>query len=138
MNCFALKSFAKKDLEFSYLKWLFNNLNHIEKFRLHLQIHRLYSSSDVVIREYVVDANFIRRYCLPDTIVHIKDFQFYIVSECQLISNNIQQIINSFKIHQDFIDRKWINIACFYDPLMSYQHISSSMATKLQFMNGLQ
>ncbi|CAF3097345.1 unnamed protein product [Rotaria sp. Silwood2] len=129
--------FEKNDLEFAYLKWLLNNLNHIRKFKLHLQIYRMYSSSDIMIKEYVVDANFIRQYCMPDIIINITDFQFYIVSECQLLLSNIEQIINSFKIHQFFIDRQWTNVTCFYDPLMSYQHLCSSTVNTLQFMNGL-
>ncbi|CAF4806466.1 unnamed protein product [Rotaria sp. Silwood1] len=137
MNYFTLKVFVKKHLEFAYLKWLLNNLNHIRKFKLHLQIYRMYSSSDIMIKEYVVDANFIRQYCMPDVIINMTDFQFYIISECQLLLNNIEKIINSFKIHQFFLNHQWTNVTCFYDPLMSYQHLSSSTVNTLQFMNGL-
>ncbi|CAF3362472.1 unnamed protein product [Rotaria socialis] len=137
LNYFTLKTFAKKDLEFAYLKWMLNNLNHIKKFNLHLQIYRMYSSSDILIREHVVDANFIRQYCLPDIIINLADFQFYIVSECQLLSSNIEQIKNSFQVHQFFNDHQWTNVTCFYDSLMSYQHLSSSNVKTLQFMNGL-
>ena len=59
-----------------------------------------------MIKEYVVDANFIYQYCMPDIIINITDFQFYIVSECQLLSSNIEKIINSFKIHQFFINHQ--------------------------------
>ncbi|CAF4492154.1 unnamed protein product [Rotaria sp. Silwood2] len=137
MNYLTLKVFVKKHLEFAYLKWLLNNLNHIQKFKLHLQIYRMYSSSDIMIKEYVVDANFIRQYCMPDIMINMIDFQFYIVSECQLLLNNIENIINSFKIHQCFLNHHWTNVTCFYDPLMSYQHLSSSTVNTLQFMNGL-
>jgi hypothetical protein len=119
------------------LKWILNNLNHIEKFKLHLQIHTMYSDGN--FKEYVVDANFIRQYCLPDILINIKHFQFYIVSQCQLLSsNNIEKIINSFKTHQFFIDHQWINVNCVFDPFKSYQHLSSSSnINKLHFMNGL-
>ncbi|CAF0998932.1 unnamed protein product [Rotaria sordida] len=137
LNYFILKVFVKNDFEFAYLKWILNNLNHIQKFKLHLQIYRMYSSSDIMIKEYIVDANFIYQYCMPDIIINITDFQFYIISECQLLSSNIEKIINSFKIHQFFIDHQWTNVTCFYDPLMSYQHLSSSNVNILQFMNGL-
>ncbi|CAF1435501.1 unnamed protein product, partial [Rotaria sordida] len=107
LNYFTLKVFVRNDFEFAYLKWILNNLNHIEKFKLHLQIHKMYS--DKMVKEYVVDANFIHQYCLSDILINIKHFQFYIVSECQLLPNNIEKIINSFKIHPFFIDHQWIN-----------------------------
>ncbi|CAF4520212.1 unnamed protein product [Rotaria sp. Silwood2] len=138
LNYFALKVFIHSDFEFAYLKWILNNLNHIEKFKLHLVIHKMYS--DTMIKEYIVDANFIRQYCLSDVLINIKHFQFYIVSECQLLlSNNIEQIINSFKTHQFFIDHQWTNVTCLFDPYKSYQHLSSfsSNVNKLHFMNGL-
>ncbi|CAF4558696.1 unnamed protein product [Rotaria sp. Silwood2] len=51
--------------------------------------------------------------------------------------NNIEEIINSFKIHQFFIDYQSTNVSCFYDRILSYQHVSSSTVNTLQFMNGL-
>ncbi|CAF2841708.1 unnamed protein product [Rotaria sp. Silwood2] len=119
------------------MKWILNNLNHIKKFKLHLQIYSVCLSSDGTIKNYVVDSHFIRQYCMSDVPINITDFQFYIVSECKLLSKNIEKIINSFKTHQFFIDHQWANISCFYDPLMSYQHLSSSTVNTLQFMNGL-
>ena len=32
----------------------------------------------------VIDADFIRQYCLPDRIINLIDFDFYVCSECQL------------------------------------------------------
>ncbi|CAF3225799.1 unnamed protein product, partial [Rotaria sp. Silwood2] len=96
------------------------------------------SSSDELIKNYVVDAPFIRQYCMPDVAINITDFQFYIVSKSKLMSrNNIEEIINSFKIHQFFIDYQSTNVSCFYDRILSYQHVSSSTVNTLQFMNGL-
>ncbi|CAF3285686.1 unnamed protein product, partial [Rotaria sp. Silwood2] len=90
-----------------------------------------------IVKEYDVDANFIRQYCLPDIITNIKDVCFYIVSQCQLLSNQIEKIINSFKIDEFFISRHLTNVTCFFDPFNSYQHLSSYIVNKLQFMNGL-
>ncbi|CAF1251594.1 unnamed protein product [Rotaria sordida] len=60
LNYFTLKVFVRNDFEFAYLKWILNNLNHIEKFKLHLQIHKMYSNK--MVKEYVVDANFIHHF----------------------------------------------------------------------------
>ncbi|CAF2739271.1 unnamed protein product [Rotaria sp. Silwood2] len=79
-----------------------------------------------MVKVHVVDANFIRQYCLPDIITNIKSFHFYIISQCQLLSNNIEKIINSFKIDQFFISRQLTNVTCFTDRIMSYQYLSSS------------
>ncbi|CAF4866172.1 unnamed protein product, partial [Rotaria sp. Silwood1] len=42
LNYFTLKVFVHSDFEFAYLKWILNNLNHIEKFKLHLEIHKIF------------------------------------------------------------------------------------------------
>ncbi|CAF4081245.1 unnamed protein product [Rotaria sp. Silwood2] len=135
LNYFTLKVFVSNDLEFAYLKWILNNFNHVRKFKLHLQIDRIHSRSAATINEYV-DANFIRQYCLPDIIINLTDFHFYIVSQCQLFSNKIEQIINSFKIHQFFVSHQWTNVTCFYDRFISCQHLSSSIVNRPQFING--
>ncbi|CAF3163822.1 unnamed protein product [Rotaria sp. Silwood2] len=96
----------------------------------------MHSRSAATINEYV-DANFIRQHCLPDIIINLTDFHFYIVSECQLFSNKIEQIINSFKIHQFFVSHQWTNVTCFYDRFISCQHLSSSIVNRPQFINGL-
>jgi len=93
--------------------------------------------SDTMIKLYVVDANFIRQYCLPDIITNIKYFHFYIISEYEFLLNNIEKIINSFKIDQFFIDHQLTNVTCFRDPFLSYQYLSSSIINIPQFINGL-
>ncbi|CAF4602510.1 unnamed protein product [Rotaria socialis] len=137
LNYFTLKTLIKNDFDLIYLKWILNNLNHTRKLKLHLQINKIYSFSDSVAKEYVVDANFIRQYCLPDIITNIKDFCFYIASRCLLLSYQIEKIINSFKIDEFFISRHLTNVTCFFNPFNSYQHLSSNIVNKLQFMNGL-
>ncbi|CAF4846440.1 unnamed protein product, partial [Rotaria sp. Silwood2] len=137
LNYFTLKTLIENDFDLIYLKWILNNLNHTRKLKLHLQIDKIYSFSDTIVKEYDVDANFIRQYCLPDIITNIKDFCFYIVSQCQLLSNQIEKIIDSFKIDEFFISRHLTNVTCFFDPFNSYQHLSSYIVNKLQFMNGL-
>ncbi len=137
MNYFTLKTLVNNNFELSYLKWILNNLNHIQKLKVHLKINKIYSSSDTIVKEYIIDANFLRQYCLPDIITNIKYFQFYIVSHCQLLSNHISKIINSFKIDQFFISRQLTNVNCFFDPFKLYQHLSSSIINKLEFINGL-
>ncbi|CAF3989632.1 unnamed protein product, partial [Rotaria sp. Silwood1] len=83
-----------------------------------------------------IDANFIRQYCLPDTIPNLVDFNFYICSECQLSSNDIDKITNSFKIHPFFISHRWTNVNCLFDPIMSCQHLFSSFTNTFQFSNN--
>jgi hypothetical protein len=124
-------------LEFAYLKWILNNLNHIEKLKLRLKNNGLYAV-DQAIRRSVIDANFIHQYCMPDTIINLKHFNFYIRSQCQLpMNNNVEKIIHSFKIHPIFIDHGWTNVKCFFDSTMSYQHLSSFMIYTPQYLNNL-
>lgn len=126
MNYFTLKTIIASDIELDYLKWILNNLNHIEKLKVHLQINPMFSFENSTVKVHVVDANFIRQYCLPDIITNIKIFHFYIKSPCQFISNIIEKIINSFKVDQFFISRQLTNVTCFNDSIMSYQYLSSS------------
>ncbi|CAF3188110.1 unnamed protein product, partial [Rotaria sp. Silwood2] len=60
LNYFTLKTLINSDFQLAYLKWILNNLNHIQKLKLHLQINRMDLFSDSIIQIYVVDANFIR------------------------------------------------------------------------------
>jgi hypothetical protein len=72
MNYFTLKTLLHNDLQFTYLKWVLNNFNHVQKLKLHLQIDALYTK-DTLIKGDFVDANFIRNYFMPDvtdTIIH--------------------------------------------------------------------
>ncbi|CAF4342475.1 unnamed protein product, partial [Rotaria sp. Silwood2] len=132
----SLQTFIYEDLQFVYLKWLLNNLNHVEKLRLHLKSDKLIETRCQKIWKTFIDANFIREYCLPDTIPNLIDFNFYICSECQLSFNDIEKIINSFKIHSFFILHQWTNVKCLFDPIMSCQHLFSSSNT-VQFSDSL-
>ncbi|CAF3837499.1 unnamed protein product, partial [Rotaria sp. Silwood1] len=88
--------------------------------------------ADQLIWKSIIDANFIRQYCLPDQIINLKYFYFYICAKCHSSLNNISKIINSFKINSFFIDHQWTNVQCFYDKNTSYQHIFSSNLKKFQ------
>ncbi|CAF4763783.1 unnamed protein product, partial [Rotaria sp. Silwood2] len=136
LKCFTLKSSAYYDLEFAYLKWLLNNINHAIKLEIHLYSIRIWRK-DKRIRKSFIDANFIRQYCLPDKIINLRDFYFYIRAECQLSLNDIEKIINSFKIDSFFISHQWTNVKCFYDECLSYQHIFSSNLNKFQYCDLL-
>ncbi|CAF3948420.1 unnamed protein product [Rotaria sp. Silwood2] len=86
----------------------------------------------------MVDANFIRQYCMPDTVINLTHLDFYIRSKCESSMNNIEKIIHSFKTHRFFIDHGWTNVKCSFDPIMSYQHLSSSHIVYIpQFSNNL-
>ncbi|CAM4900526.1 unnamed protein product [Rotaria socialis] len=108
LESFTLKTSVENDIEFTYLKWILNNLNHIKKLKIHLTSDGAYGT-DATIWKSVVDANFIRRYCLPDKVINLTHFDFYISSSCELQMNNISDIIDSFKIHPLFIDHQWTN-----------------------------
>ncbi|CAF5072545.1 unnamed protein product, partial [Rotaria sp. Silwood1] len=131
LKIFTLKSFVHTDFEFTYLKWLLNNLNHITKLQIHLYSNYTWKA-DQLIWKSIIDANFIRQYCLPDQIINLKYFYFYICAKCHSSLNNISKIINSFKINSFFIDHQWTNVQCFYDKNTSYQHIFSSNLKKFQ------
>ena len=123
-------------MEFVYLKWLLNNFNYIEKLQLHLKSDKLTVTRYENIWKSLVDANFIRQYCLPDTICNLIDFNFYICSGCQLSYKDIDKITNSFKIHSFFIDHQWTNVKCLFDPIISCQHLFSSFTNTLQHSNN--
>ena len=119
-----------------YLKWILNNVNYTKKIKLHLQINVTYENNSM--NEYnVPDANFVHRYCMPDTFINLVDFHFYIVSKCKLLSSVSQRIINSFKNYPYFIGRNWINVKCYYDPIMLYQHVSSNTIFKPKLFCGI-
>ncbi|CAF3353066.1 unnamed protein product [Rotaria sp. Silwood1] len=128
LQCFSLKNFIDDDLEFSYLKWLLNNLNFVKKLQIYIKSVKLDDRKCQNIWKCLIDANFIRQYCLPDRIPNLIDFNFYICSQCQLSYDGIEKIINSFKIHSFFISHQWTNVKCLYDSIMSCQHFFSSFA----------
>ncbi|CAF4731173.1 unnamed protein product, partial [Rotaria sp. Silwood1] len=111
LKSFTLKSFVHTDFEFTYLKWLLNNLNHITKLQIHLYSNYTLKT-DQLIWKSIIDANFIRQYCLPDQIINLKYFYFYICAKRQSSLNNISEIINSFKINSFFISHQWTNVQC--------------------------
>ena len=137
LRCFSLKTFIYEDLEFIYLKWLLNNLNYVEKLQVHIKSDKLIETKCQNIWKSFIDANFIRQYCLPDTITNLIYFDFYICSECQLSLNDIERITNSFKIHSFFIEHQWTNVKCLFDPIMSCQHLFSSSTNTFQFSDSL-
>ncbi|CAF1266246.1 unnamed protein product [Rotaria sordida] len=132
LKCFTLKSVILNDSQLNYLKWIINKVNYIEKLKVRLHI------KDSMNKNSVIDVNFFRKYLMPDILIHLIDFDFYIVSSCKLLfENDIQRVIDSFKTDQFFIYRYWINIQCYFDPIMSYQHISSTKLIKPIFVHGI-
>ncbi|CAF4408349.1 unnamed protein product, partial [Rotaria sp. Silwood2] len=136
LESFTLKTSVDNDSEFAYLKWILNNLNHIKKLKIHLKSDALYETSKAIWKS-VIDANFIRRYCLPDEAINLRNFDFYIFSKCKVPMIDIEEIINSFKIHPFFVDHQWTNIKCFFDSITSYQHLTSSLNYTPRFSNCL-
>lgn len=137
LRCFSLKTVIDEDLEFLYLKWLLNNVNYVEKLQVYLKNEQKYKLIPGEIWKSLIDANFIRQYCLPDTIINLIHFDFYICSECQLSLDDLEEIINSFKIHSFFISHQWTNVKCLFDPIMSCQHVVSCFCNKFQFSQNL-
>jgi len=132
LKCFNLKSVILADLQLNYLKWIINKVNYIEKLKVRLHI------KDSLNKNSAIDVNFFRKYIMPDILIHLIDFDFYVVSTCKLLfEDGIQRIIDSFKTDQFFIYRYWINIQCYFDPIMSYQHISSTTLIKPIFFHGI-
>ncbi|CAF1397985.1 unnamed protein product, partial [Rotaria sordida] len=136
LEYFSLKCLVYDNLQISYLKWLLNNVNHIRKLKIRLGSNEV-SNKETIIWNSLVDANFIRQYCMPDIDKNLINFDFYIAFKCQSKSINIEKILNSFQIHRLFIDRQWTNVTCFFDPILSYQHLSSSPINKPEFYDGL-
>ncbi|CAF2967424.1 unnamed protein product [Rotaria sp. Silwood2] len=131
-----VKSVVHTDFQLYYLKWIFNNLNHVEKVKLRLKIAE-YNGGNEVIDGSPVDASFVRRHLMGDITINLTYFDFYIISHCKFLSNNIEKIIDSFKFEPFFIEHQWPNVKCLFDPIMSYQHLSSFIFNKSQFFNNL-
>ncbi|CAF3299899.1 unnamed protein product [Rotaria socialis] len=125
LKYFILKCGVNYDRQLNYLKWFFNNLSNVEKMKIRLRINGVCKKSPI-INESIVDANFIRKYLMSDTINNLIHFNFYIISICKFLSNYTERTINSFKIHPFFIERQWTNVKCLFDPIKFYQHLSSS------------
>ncbi|CAF1082255.1 unnamed protein product [Rotaria sordida] len=124
------KSLIVNDLEFGYLKWILNNVNHVKKLEINLHSGYIWNRNDIIWRSFI-DANFIRQYCLPDRIINLKDFRFYICANCQLSSNDIFRTINSFKIDSFFIDHQWTDVKCFYNENISMEYQVKGSADNL-------
>ena len=137
LRYFSLKTFISEDVDFVHLKWLLNNFNYIEKLQLHLKGNIILETCKKNnIWKSFIDANFIREYCLPDIIPNLIDFNFYICSDCQLSSDDIERITNSFKNHPFFMSHQWTNVQCLFDPMMSCQHLFSSFTPAFHFSNS--
>ena len=119
------------------MKWLLNNLNHVQTLKLRLANNKPYRTDQIIWRS-LIDANFVRQYCLPDITTNIINFDFYICSHCLLLPINVENVINSFQFHPLFINRQWTNVKCLYDPITSYQYLfSTNIDSTLQFFHGL-
>jgi hypothetical protein len=125
----SLKTFIFTDEGFVHLKWFLNHLNYIKKLQLHLKSESLAQTDNKSIWKSLIDANFIYKYCLPDTTPNLIDFNFYICSTCRLSSNEIEQIRNSFQIHSFFLSHQWTNVRSLFDRTMSCQHLFSSFTS---------
>ncbi|CAF4176165.1 unnamed protein product, partial [Rotaria sordida] len=133
---FTLKSIISNDFEFSYLKWLLNNVNYVKKLEIYLYLYEMERTDQMICRSFI-DANFIRQYCLPDKIINLDDFRFYIRVKCNLSLNDVEKIVNSFQINSFFIAHQWTNVKCVYDENESYQHLFSSNLNKFQHFHRL-
>lgn len=132
-----MKTEVFNNLEFGYLKWLLNNLNYVINLKLNLSSTTSVSKANQSIWKSVIDANFILKYCLPDEIINLKYFDFYICKSCNISKNDMKQAINSFKIHKFFIDHQWTNVDGFYDERLSYEHIFSYNPNNFQYSVNL-
>jgi len=61
------------DFQLYYLKWILDNLNHVRKVKLRLNINGS-GKRDPVINESLVDANFVRKYLISDVITNSTHF----------------------------------------------------------------
>ena len=129
LKSFILKSVIGNEFQLNYLKWIFNNLNHVEKLRISLQITNVLKN-DATTNGFIIDAHFIRQHLLGDTITNLIHFDFDIISKCEAMSNDVERIIHSFRVHPFFIEHQWTNVMCVYDSTNSYQHLSSSFSAR--------
>lgn len=107
------------------MKWLLNNVNYVEKLEVCLKGCQVVRTDLQRIWERPIDANFVRQYCLPNTIPNLIHFNFYIGSASQSSSDDIEERINSFKSDPFFQNHQWTNVKCLLDPIRSCQHIFS-------------
>ncbi|CAF4278981.1 unnamed protein product, partial [Rotaria sp. Silwood2] len=136
LKYFILYGVIDNDCQLYYLKWLFSNLNYLIQLKLYLKINKIYKTN-IITNESPVDANFIRKYFMGDTLTNLIHFDFYIISECELFSNNSERIINSFKNEPFFVEHQWTNVKYLFDPIKSYQHLSSSIINMSRLFHDL-
>ncbi|CAF3657061.1 unnamed protein product [Rotaria socialis] len=136
LRYFSLKTIMYADIGFFYLKWLLNNINYVEKLEIHLMKDKLFKPSCQKMWKSSIDANFVRQYCLPDKITNLIYFNFYISSHCQSSFNDLEKITDSFKTHSFFIDHRWTNVKCLFDPIRSCQHVFSSFTNTFLFSDN--
>ncbi|CAF1333455.1 unnamed protein product [Rotaria sordida] len=74
------KSTVDYDGQLYYLKWFFNNLNSVENIKIRLKIDGTCEKNPIIYGS-IVDANFIWKYLMSDTIINLIHFDFYIVSK---------------------------------------------------------
>ncbi|CAF3182013.1 unnamed protein product [Rotaria sp. Silwood2] len=132
LKCFSLKSVILDDLQLVYLKWIINNVYYIEKLKVRLDIETRTNETKVI------DVNYLREYIMPDILIHLIDFDFYIVLKCKLLfENDIEKIIDSFKNDRIFIDHHWTNVKCYFDRVLLCQHISSVRIIKSKLFDDI-
>ncbi|CAF1220164.1 unnamed protein product [Rotaria sp. Silwood1] len=132
LKSFSLKSIILNDCELNYLKWIINNVYHVEKLKIRLVIKSATNENNII------DINYLRKNIMPDILINLLDFDFYIVSKCKLLfENDIEKIIDSFKSDRIFIDRHWTNVQCYFDRVSLCQHISSNRIIKPKLFHGI-
>jgi hypothetical protein len=125
LKCFSLKSYIKGNEEFRYLKWLLNNVHHVRTLHLCLESESAYRQGHSLWGS-LIDAHFVRQYCLPDVIPNLIDFKFSLTWECPMSVDDIAKIRHSFQTDPFFVGRHWSKIQCFYDPGYRRQRLFSS------------
>lgn len=121
-----LKSFIGKECGFIYLKWLVNKINFIEHLKFIVKTDVLVKRQNELIENVLFDADWIRQYFLADSMANLIKFDFYICFEHRLSFDQINTLINSFKIHSFFVNRQWTNIKFLFDQIKSCSHLFSS------------
>ncbi|CAF1326804.1 unnamed protein product [Rotaria magnacalcarata] len=94
LRCFSLNISIDNNREFTYLKWLLNNVNYVEKLEIHRKNYERQKTESSNIWKSFIDANFVRQYYLPDKIINLIDFNFYICSQYELSTDDIETTIN--------------------------------------------
>ncbi|CAF3677519.1 unnamed protein product [Rotaria sp. Silwood1] len=132
LKSFSLKRIILHDCALNYLKWIINNVYHVEKLKIRLVIKSATNENNII------DINYLRKNIMPDILINLLDFDFYIVSKCKLLfENDIEKIIDSFKSDRIFIDRHWTNVQCYFDRVSLCQHISSNRIIKPKLFHGI-